>query len=379
MRHWSIVRAASVAITGITLLAVDCLPAIGGVLSTKLRFTAGEVGAFGTAGYVGIALGSLIAIPLMKRLRPRGTAILGLSLFAVANLLSLVLVEPGSIIELGAVSGTGAGCAGGVCYYIFGLRDQERNAAAALLAQSAFALLAIPVIPLTVRVFGWQSIFAGLAGLSLPCLLLTRFFPSDYGSVDQEGREGTTASKIGLWLGLTSVALYTFGMLTTWAYLEQIGVASGLDERSIGRSLSICAAFGFLSSLTVLVLGARVSQTRYVVACVFLYVIGVTYSASSTPWVYAAAISAFYFSIPIFLSAQFAEITRRAGTASIGISYQLTASLGALGPALAGALLARWGYGVVRWGSIGTMLLATALLWIGFGTPSSRRFVRARD
>lgn len=379
MRHWAIVRASSVAIIGITMLVIDCLPAIGGVLSSELRFTAGEVGAFGTAGYVGVAFGSLIAIPLMKRLRPRGTAMLGLSLFAVANLLSLVLVEPRSIIELGAVSGMGAGCAGGVCYYVFGLRDQERNAAAALLSQSGFALLAIPVIPLTVRVFGWQSIFAGLVGLSLPCLFLTRFFPSDYGRVDQEGREGAKASKVGLWLGLTSVALYTFGMLTTWAYLEQIGAASGLDERSIGRSLSICAAFGFLSSLAVLVLGARVSQTRYVVACVFLYAIGVTYSGSPTPWVYAAAISAFYFSVPIFLSAQFAEITRRAGTASVGVSYQLAGSLGALGPALAGALLAHWGYGVVRWGSIGTMLLATALLWIGFGTPSSRRFVRARD
>jgi predicted MFS family arabinose efflux permease len=379
MRHWAIVRAASVAITGITLLAVDCLPAIGAVLSSELRFTAGEVGAFGTAGYVGMALGSLIAIPLMKRLRPRGTAILGLSLFAVADLLSLVLVEPESIIELGAVSGMGAGCAGGVCYYIFGLKDQERNAAAALLAQSGFALLAIPVIPLTVRVFGWQSIFAGLVGLSLPCLFLTRFFPSHYGSVDQEGREGAKAGKVGLWLGLTSVALYTFGMLTTWAYLEQIGAASGLDERSIGRSLSICAAFGFLSSIAVLVLGARVSQTRYVVACVFLYAIGVTYSGSPTPWVYAAAISAFYFSVPIFLSAQFAEITRRAGTASVGISYQLAGSLGSLGPALAGALLGRWGYGVIRWGSIGTMLLATALLWIGLGTPSSRRFTGVRS
>jgi predicted MFS family arabinose efflux permease len=145
----------------------------------------------------------------------------------------------------------------------------------------------------------------------------------------------------------------------------------------ITHGLTVCTIGGFVSS--VLVLGERVRGTKPLVVCVLLNVGDMVAMDSPNPWVYVAAISAFYFSLPIYLSAQFGAIMQRAVSKRFAAQYQLASRLGALGPAIGGVVAQQYGFAAIRWLGIVLMLAAFALLWVGFlrrpaeptGSPAS--------
>jgi hypothetical protein len=125
----------------------------------------------------------------------------------------------------------------------------------------------------------------------------------------------------------------------------------------------LCAAFGFLSGGLVLWLGERVTRPGMLGFSVTINVIAALAVNAPIAWVFAMAISVFYFSLPIFVAAQFAAITRLPGATRFAVHVS-TATFGgfALGP-LAGARLAeRFGYGAVQWLDIGLVTASGFLL-----------------
>jgi MFS family permease len=332
------------------------------------------LGAFASANYLGLVAGSLLAIPTMRCASPRATVTLGLALLLFANLGSAVFGWVTALVALGALGGLGAGLTYGACTYVYSLEDAERNIAASLLGQTALAGVVITVIPAVVHPFGWRAMFVGFGLLVIPCLLLARHFPDGYkGEEAQEPSATLTTAPRGLLgLGLISVALFSLGMLAMWTYLERIGAMAGIAEQTIAKSLSICTLFGFLSSATVLALGRRITGTGPLVICVLLNIIGVAASASAVPWIYTSAISIFYFSLPIYLSAEFAAIMRRAPSKRFAVKYHFAGNVGSIGPSIGGLIAEHYGFAAVRWLAITLTVVAAFLLWLGFFTSPSR-------
>jgi predicted MFS family arabinose efflux permease len=366
-------RTAAVMATAVAGLVINTLPAVTGVLARQLRLEPRVLGAFATANYLGFVAGGLLAVAIMRRASPRTMVTLGLVLLLASNLGSAAFGWGTALVALGALSGIGNGFTYGACYYVFSLEDQARNSAASLLGQTATSLVVITAIPAVAHTFGWRAMFVGLGILVVPCFLLVRHFPNGYKEEEaQESTTAPTATRGILWVGLVSVALFGLGMLGMWTYLERIGAETGIAEQTIARGLSICTVFGLLSSAIVLALGDRVARTIPLVICVILNIIGIAAVGSSNAWVYTIALSAFYFSLPIFLSVQFAAIMRRAPFKRFAVRYQVAANVGSLGPAIGGVVAEQYGFAAVRWFAITLTIVATILLWFGFFRRSSR-------
>ena len=375
--RWTALRVGSVLSLAVSSLVLNALPAITGVLARGLGLEPAMLGSFASANSVGGVIGGALAIALMRRAAPRVSVMIGLTLLLIANLASAAIGLAGVIVLLRAVGGVGTGITISACYYVFGLQDRERNIAASLLAQTASTFLVFSLLPPTVNLFGWRAMFIGLALLVLPCLLLAREFPDTYNeekSPESSGATGVTTHPGILALGLVSVALCSVAILCIWTYLERIGASSGIPQRSIGTALSICTFSGFISSAIALRMGERISGTGIVFVCVFLYIVGIAATTSPIPWIYTVAISAFYFSLPIYLAAQFGSIMRRASSGRFAAQYALAGKAGALGPAIGGLVVEQYGLFAVRWLSIVLMAVATALLWLCFvRTGTDRR------
>ena len=84
---------------------------------------------------------------------------------------------------------------------------------------------------------------------------------------------------------------------------------------------------------------------------------------SSLPWLYTAAISIFYASLPVIGTIQFAAVTRmpNADRAAVLCSVAQTSGL-ALGPLVGAALVEQVGYEAVPWLDVTCILLAGGAL-----------------
>jgi len=370
--HWTALRTAAVVATAVAGLLINTLPAVTGVLARQLSLEPRVLGAYASANYLGFVAGGLLAVAIMRRASPRTMVTLGLALLLGTYLGSASFGWGPALVVLGVLGGIGNGFTYSACYYVFSLEDQARNSAASLLGQTASSIVVITAIPAVAHTFGWRAMFLGLGLLVIPCFLLAPFFPNGYKEEEaQPLTAGPSATRGILWVGLVSVTLFCLGMLGMWTYLERIGAEMGIAEQTISRGLSICTVFGFLSSAIVLALGDRVARTIPLVICVILNIIGTVAVGSSNAWVYTIALSVFYFSLPIFLSAQFAAIMHRAPSKRFAVKFQVATNVGSLGPAIAGLVAEQYGFAAVRWCAITLTLVSATLLWFGFFRTSS--------
>jgi predicted MFS family arabinose efflux permease len=372
-RPWTISRITPVVAVAVATLVTNTLPAIAGVLARQLGFEPGALGAFGSADQLGMALGALAAISLMRYSSPRATVVTGLMLLLAANFGTSFYGSATAIVTLRAVGGFGTGLTVSACYYIFSLEDQERNAAASMLGQTALAFMVITAIPRLTHAFGWSSVFVGLGLLVIPCLLAARSLHPGYKESNVPDLSRTLAARASvIWLGLISSALFNVAVGAFWTYLERIGAATGVAEESISNGLSIATVMGLLSSILVLALGERINGA-ILVASVVLNVIGIVASSTPNPWVYMTAISVFYASLPIYFSAQFSAVMRCGSSKRLAGQFTLSLYFYALGPILGGLIAERYGVLAVRWLAITLTAVSAVLLWVGFFSSYSPR------
>jgi len=369
--HWTATRVYAVVVVAVAALVINVLPALTDMLARHLHFADSTLGAFASAAYLGCAAGSFAALALMKNVSPRFAVLAGVGVLA-ASLLACAAVERAApMVFLTAVGGFGTGLATSACYYVFSLSEQERNSAASLLSQTALATLVIAAIPAISMNGGWRWVFLALGFLTLPCVLFTFKFPSAYESASDLETDAATAAKKLEWWALVSTVLANLCIQMVWTYLGRMGSVAGIDENAIARGLSLSTVAGFVSSLLVLVQGERFARSGVLLLCVALTASGIVAAGSPVTWIYVAGISVYYFSLPIFLSAQFGAIMRRASSKRFALSYSLATQIGGFGPAAGGLLAQRYGFGALRLVSIGLMLSSFLILWAGFLRRSS--------
>jgi predicted MFS family arabinose efflux permease len=366
-RRWTISRITPIVVVAVATLVTNTLPAIAGVLARQLGFEPGALGAFGSADQLGMALGALAAISLMRYCSARATVVTGLTLLLAANFGSSFYGSASAIVTLRAGGGFGTGLTVSACYYIFSLEDQERNAAASMLAQTALAFIVITAIPRLTHAFGWSSVFIGLGLLVIPCLLAARSLRPGYKEPNKPNLSRTLAgpASAAIWLGLISSALFNVAVGAFWTYLERIGAAIGVAEESVSNGLSIATVMGLVGSILVLALGEGINGA-ILVASVVLNILGIAASSIPIPWVYMAAISVFYASLPIYFSAQFSAVMRLGSSSRLAGQFTLSLYFYALGPILGGIIAERYGILAVRWLAATLTAVSAALFWVGF-------------
>jgi predicted MFS family arabinose efflux permease len=363
----SMPRVAALVCGVVGLVVVNTLPVLLGVLKTPLGLSATTMGSYGSAETIGLALGTLGAVIALRRISPRLVAAVGVVLLCAADLASLWLP---SITELTAarwVGGFGTGFTQGACFLVYGESHREQNQAIYSIGQTGLAFLVILITPMWVSSFGWRAMFALLALLTVPALLLVRYFPSaSVRSTTTRSLQKRVPLSAPVWLALAGVSLFYVGEGALWAFLETIGDASGFSPETVHTAMTVCAGFGTLGPIVVLILAERIRPMIPLVASVALTLLFVPFMQSRSPWVYGASISMFFFCLSIFAAYQFGVIAgaERSGRAAVLMS---TANYGGFSVSayLGGQLAERYGYTSLQVFHSGMMTAALlTLIWL---------------
>jgi predicted MFS family arabinose efflux permease len=346
---------------------------VGGLMD-KFGFSPFAMGAWSMVETLSYAAAMFLVAPRARRLDAR-TLALGASVLVVMSQAGSALTGSYPLLLAGRV-GTGLG---------FGILNAAVNLAAGRTEHPArwislgiafqtvlFAGIAIG-LPQLGASHGVVGMFLGLAGVSLALGLMTLFLPGGADPAVQDpvlavsqpvGRDGLQV--------LAAMALFAFGTLAIWPFIERTANVIGVPATEFGRYQSLATLASALGNTLLAAVTARL--TRAVPLALVLGACGVTCALLTTvtsPMAFAAAFIAYYvtwfLSYPMLLGLAYdCDDSGRLAVMTTG-TWLLFQSFGSLA---AGAMAQAFG----DYRLIGPMGALTCLVAIAVAWPLAREF-----
>jgi predicted MFS family arabinose efflux permease len=366
--------AAAIIIGVVAALVVNTLPVFLSVLARTLHLSDSQSGLVAFADMGGIAVGtSYCALSRLttQRLNWRWTAVVGLVILGIANLLS-GLIPPFHLLLLArACAGIGSGIAMAISYAALAQGDGARDLAIFNVAQLAAGWLGIPLLGPIADRYGAGALFAVIAALALGAVLLCSVLPARR-SGDFQSPTVQHSAKISVrgWIAITGVFLYFGGAGATFANLAFMGIAWGGIPRVVETNISIMMFWGVMGGMLVAFIGSRFGFRRPLYVSFAAFLLSIAALAALRPVSQFLLIGCvFGFSWNILTPYQFEAVTviDRSNSAAMMVN---AATLGgfAVGPAVAG-FLAHPDYLAVNLLAFCACAASLALLWLVLRLP----------
>ncbi len=348
------------------LLVVNLLPALVNILGISLHWDERALGLFASADVAGITLGSLMGIPLVKRASLRRIVLWGLIVLIVANIGCSLLPDQTVVVVSRFIGGTAAGFILDACYAVLSFGNAQKNFAGFIIGQMVSAFLGVTLLPVLNDHFGWRSSFYLLVLCTAIALPLALPLPAQP-YVKESARPGSASparTPFLVWAAVAGIVIYLVGAGAVWTFMERMGTDAGLSEHDVNFAVSLCTFIGILGAAAAIVVTHRVGMVTPLVLSALAAVVSICFMRTSSPIVYAVALSVFTFAWMIFATLQFAVIAEAdpVGTATIGMSAAWYAGF-AIGPYVAGALFALYGFRPVLYmGVLGSVIALVSVL-----------------
>jgi predicted MFS family arabinose efflux permease len=345
---------------------------VGGLID-RFGFSPFEMGAWNMAETLSYAAAMFLVAPRARAMDARLLAIIATVLVALAQVGS-ALTGDYLLLFLGRI-GTGLG---------FGIMNSAVNLAAGRTEHPArwislgiafqtvlYTLIAIGV-PIVGASHGVAGIFVGLGGLAVLLGLMALFLPGGSDPAADETKPapnapiGSEGARI-----LVAMALFTFGSLAIWPFIERTANAIGIPATQFGQIQSLAVAMSALGNACLAIVIKRLPRGWPLSAA--LGVCGVTCVLLTTvgsPAAFAAAFVAFmvswFLTYPLLLGLTYAhDASGRLAVMTTG-TWLLAQSVGSLA---AGAIAQLFG-GYTLIGPLGG---AICILAIVAALPVARR------
>ncbi|MDB5714867.1 MAG: transporter [Sphingomonadales bacterium] len=348
-------------------------PYLVGGLIDRFGFTPLEMGAWSMVETLAYAFALFILAPRVATLSARKLALASTVVVVASQLGSTLGSQYLPLLALRITTGVGYGLMNAALNLAAGQTDRPDRTISAGLAMQTLLFAAVNIgLPIVGAEYGYRGMFVALAALSLvlaPALLML----PDSGAApvvvsDNKPRVRLDPNAIRV---IAAMALFAFGSLAIWPFVERSARAVGLSTVEFGRYQSLATLLSAGSNMALVVLAARV-QRSYATAGALL-VTGVACAVLTTaggPVVFAIALilynAAWFVTYPMILGAAFA--VDPSGQLSIRTTgtWLLAQSAGALG---AGAIAQIFG----NYGPIGPMGLVFCIVAIVVILPLVRR------
>ncbi|WP_420383560.1 MFS transporter [Novosphingobium sp.] len=249
---------------GAAHLGINYTPYLVGGLIDKFGFRPGAMGVFATAETLSFAIAMFVFAPRAQALRPRHMALIASAMIAVVQIgSSMTGILP--LLVLGRVA-TGFG---------YGMLNTAVNVAAARTGQPARAIsvgislqvLLFMVMNLTIPQIGaWGGVGAMFIALgmisgtlALGMLTLTNTTEHGVGSA----HEPVPPIAPGGWPVLAAMALFAFGTMAIWPFMERAAHAIGLPATTFGRYQSMANLLSSAGNFALTMLLARGMRRGY--------------------------------------------------------------------------------------------------------------------
>ncbi len=349
---------------------------VGGLID-RFSFSPFAMGAWNMAETLSYAAAMFIIAPRARRLDPRLLALVASLLVIVAQAGSALTGSFGLLL-MGRI-GTGLG---------FGILNSAVNLAAGRTSHPArwislgiafqtvlFAAIALGLPQVGAR-YGVEGMFLALAAISAGIGMMSLLLPggkdlSNGDSRDPKSPIGADGLRV-----LTATALFAFGTLALWPFIERTAHAIGIPATEFGRYQSLATLASALGNAGLAAISTRLTRAKPLalvlgacgVTCALLTTVG-------TPIAFAAAFMGYYVSwfltYPMLLGLAYdCDESGRLAVMTTG-TWLLAQSMGSLA---AGAIAQRFG-GYAAIGPLGalTCIAAIAVVW-----PLARHFDAAK-
>jgi hypothetical protein len=345
---------------------------IGGLMD-RFGFTPIEMGAWSMAETLAYAAAMFLIAPRVARLSPRLLLLMAGVLVCAAQFGSMVLTAYPLLFVGRLATGFGFGLANTALNLAAGRTEHPARAISVGIAVQTFLYAVINVgLPLIGARFGVAGMFGALAALSAVFTLAAGWLPAGPG-VPGVRPIATPLAAIGAdgWRVLAAMALFTFGSLAIWPFMERAAHAIGIPAVAFGRyqsAATLLSAFGNLA-LAAAAARLRLTVSLTVALCICAAACAALTTVSSGP-AFALSLGIFnvswFVSYPLLLGISYAvDATGRLAVLSSAV-WLLMMSLGSLATGVIAQLLR--GYRPVGPLGMGICMAAVVIIW-----PLARR------
>ncbi|MBS1201069.1 MAG: transporter, partial [Proteobacteria bacterium] len=229
---------------------INIMPALVESLTGGLGFDSRQAGMVSSANVYGAALGALVAVLLVRRLRWRPTAMVLLAVLILADLASMQLERPMPLVGLRLLHGTAGGMLVGLTYGLIArIAAPEKTFGILLAVQFGLGGLGVALLPRLVPTFGTQALFLTLVTLSAVSLLLMQRLPA-FGVLATAPRvPAGGVAKRPLLLALLALLLFQGANMGLYAFIIDLGRHFGNGPDFISAVLLVSAWIGIAGAL----------------------------------------------------------------------------------------------------------------------------------
>ncbi|MGI9288016.1 MAG: MFS transporter [Pseudomonadales bacterium] len=294
---WVVIVA--VLLSAASVMVFNAQPVILGVASDQLGLSPGQLGMLATAEIGGIGIASVTAVFWIRRLSWRTAAMAGLCVMIAGNLLSALFDQflPLALTRF-FIGLLGEGVVFAVAIGVIGdTEDSDRAFAFTLAGQVGFGMVGLWGFPYLAQPWGYDGIVICLGAIALASLFLLRWVPL-HGIKETVVAEASVESAplLPVFLGLGAMFLWFTGLSGVWAFIERMGIESGLAQTQVGSILALGMALGMLGALLASWVGDRYGRFwQPVVSLVAHMGLSIVLATSDSPNPYIISVLSFTF------------------------------------------------------------------------------------
>jgi predicted MFS family arabinose efflux permease len=334
--------------------------ALGGLVD-HLGFTAQLAGWTISAHLAGMMFGALVAFFTVSHANLRLLLLGSATGVLIMEISSAHATTPLSLGIIRFADGTCAGMVTSVAASaIASVRRPERAFAVLFAVQSLSGALGLACLPCLLNSAGMPGVFYVLAAISLPVILLIKWFPAS-GSRSGSFRDEKAGSVLTppLILALTSLFVFYLSISSVWVYLERIAVSAGIAVETVGTGLGLSLLAGMAGALFAFLLDIRVGRGAPLTAGI-LGMIGAAHllMGDFSVLTYSASVAAlnFCWTVVVTYYLGLCSILDDHGRGVVLANFIVATGLAA-GPGLAAALLGDSDFdGILRFVIVGFVL-----------------------
>ena len=340
-------------------------PAFVGGLVSQLEFTASEAGYVAAAENFGKAVQALLMMVLVAVVNWRTLFYAALSVLIVGNIICIFIDSFEAFRIVRFFTGAATGTIVPLAYVVVGLTAKtERNFAYLMVSLMLYAAVVFYGVAALFEFAGFVGLvvfFAVIASLALP---FVRNMPES-GATGGDADESAVDLSWGL-RGMALVAMVTYFTATfgVWAYMSLIGLDAGLDEQTVGNTLTVAQIGGIGGALLVIWMGRRFGRAwpialSLITSAIVLAVLG--WNRTAMTFIICAVLFNTLWNVthPFLLAAQ-ASFDRSGRQVSYAVAMQMMGV--AAGPALAAAIISGGTYTQIILTSTVLMVLTFMLI-----------------
>jgi hypothetical protein len=347
---------------------------VGGLID-RYSFTPIQMGAWSMAETLAYAAAMFLVAPRAQAVSARTIGLIATMVVVAAQLLSAATAVYVLLLAGRVATGFGFGLLNSAVNLAAGRTTHPARAISAGIAFQTSLFAAVNIgLPMVGAAYGVDGMFIALAGLSAILGLGTLLLPNAGGLTEGNTATQAPAAPIGRdgWRVLTAMALFAFGSLAIWPFMERAAHAIGLPATTFGQYQSAATLLSALGNLGLVAVVARLPRAWPMalalgscgIACALLTTV-------SIPLAFAAALIVFnvswFITYPLLLGLAYStDATGRLAVMTTG-TWLLFQSFGSLGAGIIAQTFG--GYGVIGPLGLGACLIAIATAW-----PLARRF-----